>query len=291
MFQQPSVKHGIALLLKGEEGVGKNVWTNVMRSLMGDDKFLETSKPSTVLYGQFTSARRNKILICINEANGKDNHAHNDILKDMITSETFVCEAKGENAVMIRCYDRFIFTTNNDNPINLTPDSRRFVVFDVSSELKGNTAYFRELVAITADPHVRYEFYQHLMRLDISGMDWQNDRPKTLGMMRLMASNSPCEYRYVRDLLAEAQARGENLLTVGSDALFDGFVSWISQQHISKYETNRIKFGIRMAKIIEGCTSIKKTKSNRCAVYHFDVEVGMADLVKRGWVLSAGDDV
>ncbi|KAG2487743.1 hypothetical protein HYH03_013588 [Edaphochlamys debaryana] len=288
LFQEPSKKTGIALLFKGEEGSGKNIWTNIFKLMMGSDKFLETSKPSTVLYGQFTSARRNKVLICINEANGKENHANNDVLKDMITSETFVCEAKGENATMLRCYDRFIFTTNNDNPVALSPDSRRFVVFDVSSELKGNTEYFKRLVRMTEDAHVRYEFYKYLMERDISRVDWYNDRPRTDGMARMIFSNAPLEFRYIHDLML-AQAQDADL-TIPLDELFQGFLEWLARNRMDRYETNGVKFGLRMSKLIQsprnttGICGVSKDKIRGTMVYRFEPGVVLQELQARGWV-------
>ena len=90
IFQQPSKKPGIALVIKGVEGSGKTRWTDLIRLMMGFTMFLETAKPDTVLFGRFTDARRNKFLIVVNESNGKDNYAANDQLKDMITSTSFV---------------------------------------------------------------------------------------------------------------------------------------------------------------------------------------------------------
>ena len=290
MYQQPGKKTGVAILIKGEEGVGKTFWTAVHKGMMGSDKFLETSKPSNVLYGHFTSARRNKVLICINEANGKDNHANNDVLKDMITSETFVCEAKGVDAVMLRAYDRFIFTTNNDNPVSLGPDSRRFVVFDASSKLKGNTEYFKRLADVVADPHVRREYYEFLMARDISGVDWLNDRPRTDGMLRLIANNTPLEYRFVADLLSKARVDRKVDVRMQCDKLFAGFQDWLSANSIFRYETNQVKFGLKMSKLIatdknaSGVRGVTKLKMQMGNVYKFEPAVVLAELVAKGWI-------
>jgi hypothetical protein len=107
----------------------------------------------------------------------------------MITSDTFVWEAKGRDGVQMRAYDRFVFTTNSANCLKINPDSRRFVVYEVSSELKGNASYFKGLSGHIADEHARYEFYQLLMRRDIGDVDWINSRPLTKYYDRMVEMN------------------------------------------------------------------------------------------------------
>ena len=290
MFQFPSVKAGIALLLKGEEGVGKNRLTDLLKLMMGTDKFFETSKPSTSLYGQFTLPRRNKVLICINEANGKENHANNDILKDMITSYTFVCEGKGENQCMLNCYDRFIFTTNNDNSVRVNPDSRRFAMFEVSSELYGNTIYFTTLTAYIDDPHSRREFYEYLMSRDLSGVDWQNERPRTEYMQEMIEANLPLEQAFIRDKMTRAYriSPAGTTLKYQSTVLFEEFCAWLKQGN-HKYETNNIAFGRRISNLtkpntgLAGCTSSKSGN----AIYEFDIDLVCQAMVQKRWMSAS----
>jgi hypothetical protein len=199
IFQQPSRKTGIALLLKGSEGVGKNRFTDILKLMIGDGLFLETAKLASVLFGRFTDARKGRFLVILNEAKGADSHSANDELKDMITSETFVWEAKGRDGVQMRAYDRFIFTTNNSNCIKINPDSRRFVVFEVSSELKGNTAYFKQLSTHMDDPHSRYEFYMHLMQRDISNIG-VDVLPLPLMIDDQVDTSSKSERRFQREI-------------------------------------------------------------------------------------------
>jgi hypothetical protein len=202
IVQQPGVKPGIALLLKGDEGCGKNRATDLFKLVLGADKCLETAKPANDLYGRFTSQREGKFLIVVNEAN--------DLLKDMITSETFVSEAKGVNAYTVNCYARFIFTTNNENCLRVNPDSRRYVVFEVSAALKGDTAYFKRLSAFIADEHARYEFYTFLLARNIADRDWINDRPITA-----MTPSNSVGVRRQRDVPGRERRRRSPMMNRG----------------------------------------------------------------------------
>ena len=124
MFQEPSRKIGIALILKGLQGVGKNRLLDLIKVMMGFSKYLETSRPEHDIYGRFTDARRDKVLIVVNEASRRANVSNDDQLKDMITSETFTCEAKGRDQIKMNCFCRLIFTTNSDNIIKISQPER-----------------------------------------------------------------------------------------------------------------------------------------------------------------------
>ena len=302
IFQEPGVKRGIALLLVGREGAGKNRLTDLLKLMVGEDKFLETANPGSVLYGRFTEPRRGKLVVVINEATAKDNHASNDLLKDMITSSSFVCEAKGRDAVTQRCYDRFMFCTNNVNVLRINPDSRRYVVFEVSSERVGDTQYFRELSAHIDDADTRRLFYKLLMARDLSGRDWMNDRPMTAQYRQMVQLNLPREYEFLRDevLLKAyheigAQARGATV-RVQSSRLFEMFVRYLDRERSaaagggSTYSASQKMFGMRMTALCEGKGEAMAGCSKRAASdgqnYIYEVEVACAAMVQRMWVDS-----
>lgn len=292
IFQQPSHKTGIALLLKGAEGVGKNRMTDLIKLMLGDGLFLETAKPSSVIFGRFTEARRGKFLIVINEANGADNHAASEELKDMITSATFIWEAKGRDGVQMRAYDRFIFTTNNENCLKINPDSRRYVVFEVSSELKGNTAYFKSLSRHIENEHARYEFYQFLMRRNIEHVDWINDRPLTRYYDNMVERNLPREYQFLRDvIIVPAYASNVDLLEKTGSELFVEFQGWLATSTTggSTYSTTINKFGQRMTSLVSGNDSMPGiTKPLRASykAYAFDVDLVVRSMVDKKWIAS-----
>ena len=290
IFQEPSRKTGIALLFKGAEGVGKNRLTDLLNLMLGDGLFLETANPGSVLFGRFTDARRGRFLIVINEASGADNHAANDLLKDMITSERFVWEAKGRDGMQMRAYDRFIFTTNNSNCLKINPDSRRYVVFEVSSELKGNTAYFTELSRFIASEQARFEFFTFLMQRDISRVDWINSRPLTQYYNRMVEINIPREYEFLRDIvILPAYMLAIPVVERCSSELFQEFKQWLDSSSSKTYATTSTKFGSRLSDLVSGSDvlpGVSKPRRRAFRAYAFDVDVVVDAMVIRKWVSS-----
>jgi hypothetical protein len=294
IFKQPSVKTGIAVLLVGCEGAGKNRLTDLLRAMLGPkDRFLQTASPANTLYGRFNRGREGKFLVAINESTGSDNFAANEQIKDMITCDEFISEGKGTNSYPFACFARFIFTTNNDNCLKVNPDSRRYFIKEVASVLKGNTEYFKRLSSHIDDEHGRYEFYRFLMARDISSTDWFNDRPVTDYMLTMIDLNLPLEYQFLKETVASAFSRGDPVIHVQLVKLFRHFITWAARRQISASKLegmNDKKFGVRMSKLVftdamntQGFKGVTKARSGQGIVYSFDVPLVADELVRKRW--------
>lgn len=297
LFQQFAVKTGIALLLRGEEGVGKNRWTDLLREMIGKDKFLQTADPSNTLYGRFTRLREGKFLIVVNEASGKDNFAAQDKLKDMITCDQFVCEGKGTNAYDIECYARFIFTTNNDNCLKVNPDSRRYLVIDVSSEFRGNTDYFKRLSAVINDEHTRYEFHRLLMERDIRHVDWINDRPVSSGHLEMASMNLACEEKFIKSYVMRIAKEDTFIAEYTVENVYNAFRSWIQTNNMEDmlHGLTPLKFANKLskyawnAKTHTGFKGLLKERKTDGVRYVFDVVQIAHEMRAKRWLTE--DDV
>ena len=291
IFQQPSKKPGIALIFKGAEGVGKNRLTDLLHLMIGESAYLETAKPESVLFGRFTDARRNKFLIVINESSAKSNYPAMDQLKDMITATSFVWEAKGRDGVVLNCFDRLLFTTNNSSCVRVNPDSRRFVIFEVSSKLKGDTTYFKRLSELMESPHGRFEFFTFLMERNLSEVDWINDRPMTQCYTRMVENNLCREFKFVRDMIilpACPALPGEKKLEMSASSLFADFCGWLYTTSNSKdYTTEINKFGSKLTSLVEGSNEMKgisKFRRGGGMIYVFDVGMFRNEMVAKMWL-------
>ena len=296
MYQFPAKKTGVALVLKGEEGTGKSLLLELHRDMMGRDKFLQTATPATTLYGRFNRPREGRVLIVINEASGSDNFAANDVIKDMITCDEFQSEGKGTNSYTMGCHARFVFTTNNENVLRVNPDSRRYVVVETSSALKGNTEFFVSLARAHADPEVRVAFYRYLMARDIGGVDWINDRPITESFRQMVVQNLPYEHQYFKSLVLKeyhekrlAERVDSPMVKLTIETLYDGFVAWLSSNHV-RYETTRNKFGLRLTKLVRdeekqtGFGGLGKVRLGTGVTYKLDIRRLVTEMRQHRWL-------
>lgn len=298
MFQQPARKIGKCIVIKGEEGVGKNRATDLMSMMLGKDMFMQTADPATKLYGRFNLSRAGKFLIVVNEASGGDNFPAINSIKDMVTCDTFECEGKGSNVVTMACYARFIYTTNNDNCMKVESGSRRFVVIEASSERKGHTDYWNRLSSFIDDEHGRYEFYKLLMSRDVSNWD-HNEIPVTKYQKEMIVMNLPFEYKFIKHIALKQyiqmqNGKRENVLRVGSNELFTDFLAWMQEiQAREKYDKNGVKFGQEVTKLVwcpershGSFKSVNKKHTRAGVVYVLDVPLMVKEMAEKKWLLD-----
>jgi hypothetical protein len=107
MFQHPSQKIGVALIINGVEGVGKNRLLDLIKLMMGTSKYLETPKTRDV-YDSSATVLRDKILVIINSGVSYDNQT----LKELITSAWGTMSGNNNELGMMN-YSRVVFTMNN----------------------------------------------------------------------------------------------------------------------------------------------------------------------------------
>ena len=308
IFQQPGVKPGVALLLKGEQGVGKNRFTDLLRAMVGSTKFLQTANPANVLYGRFTRLREGRILIVVNEVHGADSFANSELIKDMITCDDFISEGKGTNPYPVSCFSRFVFTTNVANCMRVTSDSRRFEIIETSSELKGNSDFFDHLSAIINSRRACHAIYQSLMARPITGVNWVNDRPITDYYLPMVQQSMPPEYRFLKATLLEAfeeckhMLPEDQVLSISLSLLFENLKTWLvksSNTGRSAYEISNAKFGCRISELIVkpgpgsmttktlAMSGISKKHSKTGNSYVFNLPVVLREMVRVKWLSDA----
>jgi hypothetical protein len=146
IVQQPWRKTEVCVLLYGVQGCGKStIGEYLLRKIIGESKMLITSKADK-MFGKFVNTQ-GKLLAILNECSGKDTFNICDILKDAISMTMTEQEKKGVDAVAVTDYTNFIFTTNNILCAKINDNTRRYVIYETSNKMIGNSKYFNEFAA------------------------------------------------------------------------------------------------------------------------------------------------
>jgi len=180
MVKRPHQKSNVAILLYGKQGCGKGIILDFMRtSVLGQHCTYQTSNPERDILAKFSSGMVGRVLVQLDEV--KALHGHSDVLKDLITGDTFVYEEKYAKAVTTKNYANMVFTTNNENALSVPMDDRCHLLFRCSDKYKGNEAYFSTLLAHLKEPDTARAVYQYLMGRDLSAYpdDFQHGLPRT----------------------------------------------------------------------------------------------------------------
>jgi Family of unknown function (DUF5906)/Poxvirus D5 protein-like len=142
IFQRPDEVH-TALVLCGLQGVGKNGFVDPLGELFGQHYVSLSSLGE--LMSNFNFHLKNAVLIHANEAFWGGHKKEIGVLKAMITDKTCLIEPKGKDRIEVPNYKHVIMSSNEDWPVHLDMDDRRFLVLRVSSERKEDTVYFKAI--------------------------------------------------------------------------------------------------------------------------------------------------
>jgi hypothetical protein len=119
----------------------------------------------------------------------------------MITEQHCLIEGKGKDRIVVRNFKHLIISSNEDWPVHLDPDDRRFLVLNVSEAKKEDQKYFGEL-----DSELKNGGYAALL-YDLLNEDLTNFNPRILP--RCLASfgikirSADSIERYLYDVLCE----------------------------------------------------------------------------------------
>jgi hypothetical protein len=141
--QHPGVKCYICIVLRGGEGVGKNVFFNEFGHLFGPHAITVTQKEH--ISGHFNKHLRACCLLCANEAFYAGDKQHEATLKSLITDETLMVEAKGYDATAESNRLGLVVLSNESWIVPAGIGARRFTVLDCGDEHIQDTPYFKAI--------------------------------------------------------------------------------------------------------------------------------------------------
>ena len=140
IVQQPDVKLGTALAIRGEPGVGKTKVGEVFGSLLKPHYAL-VADPRYVT-GQFNSHMASLLLLHADEAFWAGDKRSEGKLKDLVTGTEHFLEFKGVDPIPVHNYMRLFVTGNADWLVPAAFRERRWAIIDASTAHIQDHAYF-----------------------------------------------------------------------------------------------------------------------------------------------------
>lgn len=251
MIQKPSERLPLAFIIKGNQGTGKSLFLNTIGNLI-NDKYYTSSSDMSDFFGRFATGFLNKLLVNLDEAEGRDTFDFEGKMKTAITSEKIRIEKKGFDQIYINNYARLIITTNKNNPIRIDVKERdrRYVVFNTTDKFLNKKTYtgdfWTKLAKYFKTPEFVAALYNELNEMDISKLD-PLKRPITKSYKALAAQSYPIESLFLEDLITEKYSLDDSKISsqkvdiLGSD-LYDIYKSYCSQYVSDKAPKSLKKF-------------------------------------------------
>jgi Family of unknown function (DUF5906) len=141
--QNPGRPGGAALVLRGDQGVGKGQFVQHYAYLFGQN-YVQVYKPEQVL-NRFNAHLAQAIVLFADEALFAGNPQHEPILKALVTEEEMLIEHKGVDAIRARSCLHTIIATNAEFAVRVSPGDRRFCCMEVGNACKENHPYFHAI--------------------------------------------------------------------------------------------------------------------------------------------------
>lgn len=244
-----------AIILKSIQGCGKDTLFDWFGNhILGSDYYINTDK-AELIFGRFNSCIENKILVVMNETNGKDTFSINENIKCAITAKENTIEHKGKAPYKNTNNIAYVFLTNNDNPIKVPHDDRRFCGIECNNNIANNFDYFKNLNDEINNKSYDRAFYNYLLTIDVNNYDFTNNRPITSFYNNMKELNTPIIAKFFEDMINKYY--NDKTVNFTASTLYDNFNSFIKNNNF-KIEYTSTKFGIDI-KNYEGIEK-KRTK-------------------------------
>ena len=201
IFQNPDRLPAVALVMKSGQGWGKDRVIDCISKLLGSQYVHRTAKTEEV-FGQFNSAIKNKILLQLNELEGKDGFANKEKLKNLITENETSINQKNLQEYVQSNFVRIVICSNNSTPIEIPAGDRRFVVTQAST-MKPSTEHFNTLSKLMEDESELFSLYQFFMGYDLGDISLRNCRPKTQAYKEMQTNTIHPFYYWLNDALMD----------------------------------------------------------------------------------------
>jgi len=208
IIQNPSEKCEVALVFRDEDGVvslgggtGKNLFFDELIGMrvIGEDYYASIASNAEI-YDKFNGMLKSKLVVNVEEADGKDNHSNANQLKSAITKKKMSVNEKGINQYKVQDLATYFLSTNTRNPVPAGLANRRFAPFDVDKSFRGNEKYFKDLLEAIRDPDVIWAYYQYLKsyKTYLSPFEFQKNIPNTSALKDMVRLNCPNWLRWIK---------------------------------------------------------------------------------------------
>ena len=151
MFQFPEVKSGSAILMRSIQGIGKNLWWDVISAILGSS-YTGYITHKQHLEGNFNAHLENKLLVVCDEMGLGSNREIANLMKARITQQVSMLERKGQDAVVMKSYERYVWLSNEKWPVRVEQSDRRWACIQGTSNIH-TMAYYQNFARFYENPN------------------------------------------------------------------------------------------------------------------------------------------
>ena len=301
IFQDPAHKVPTCIILKGKQGVGKNIILDAIGNMLNKSHYITSSKPND-FFGEHAEGYYRKLLVNLNEAEGKDTFDFEGKIKSFISEDTIMINPKNVRPTEISNHARTIITTNKQNPIPIDVKSkdRRYCVFQSTDEyLKKSRKFWSLLYNHLRKPEVMSALYQHFMSFDLSNYDWIKKRPVTQAYKDMCSLYSPVEALFFEEFycleqwkeVLEDEYEKNDYIKINTTILFEMYEKFCKKNRFLKDDTKATSIRSFVNKLVGLELPMTRGKSMGVVVWSFVPEKVYEFIEEKRWINSWKEEV
>lgn len=317
LIQKPSERIPICLIIKSKQGIGKNLTLDTIGSIINKYHYITSSNPKD-FFGDYAEGFYRKLLVNMNECEGKDTFDFEGKVKSFISEDTITLNPKFVRQTTISNFARVIITTNKPNPIPIDVRSkdRRYVVNQSTEEYlkpKYGEVFWSKLVEHFKKPEFIKILYDYFNSIDISKIKWKEERPITQAYLDMCKLYIPVECLFLENWIENKRYRNNENCFIDDDDSDDDTDDDISNNknstklYNSRFEIKTVKFYQQYVEYCKLCgfindksfqpninkftgrlteleLSILKTTTSVTSVFRFTPKNVYDIMVKKNWI-------
>jgi putative DNA primase/helicase len=260
IIQKPEIKHETCLLLQGIEGCGKNKFVEIVKRVLGETLCFDTYNIDDII-GGFNSQLSGKLLVIGDELVGYAGFKKSDFIKGMLTSPNISITKKGVDTIAEKSFQRYIFTTNNDETLRISNNDRRICIIGVSSSKVCDFQYFKALTIEMDELDNIKGLFDYLNTYDLSTYDFRK-APKTALKIETINNQLDDIYHWFIDYADSHGKTRKKEFSITSKEAYDSYSDYAGRN------TRRKDFNTKMVKLLK--CEYKKRNMGRCYIFDID---------------------
>lgn len=260
-LKNPNKLTNTALIFKSVQGVGKNIFFDWFgNSVIGSDYYFST-QDINLLFGSFNPNLANRIMVVIDEISYKETQEIVEKLKAHITQPINMINQKGAKIYENKNHIGYVMFTNNDNPIKIDINDRRYLAIECIPDYANNNEYIKNILKEMEDMKYARAFYDYLIKMESEYYDFTNSRPTTAFYEDLKEVNIPLASKFLENMIYN-----KNSSEYTGSQFFNEYKIYLEDNNFDKSKTTSTSFGLQLKKY----KSVEKKQTSKGVTYVID---------------------
>jgi len=299
IFQDPNRKVPICVIFKGKQGTGKNMMLDAIGNMLNKTHYITSSKP-TDFFGDHAEGFCKKLLVNLNECEGKNTFDFEGKIKSFITEDTITVNPKNVRPYSIANMARTVITTQKPNPIpiDVKTKDRRYVVYKTTDKyIKMSSKFWTQLHNHLRKPETMQALYQWFMTFNLTDFDWIKRRPLTEAYKEMCNLYSPIEALFFEEFYDNeiwlglgVSGRKDEVVTIPMQELFEEYEGFCRRHRFLKDDTKATSSRAFISKLVDLEIPMTRYKAHGTNSIKLSPQEVYDYIDKKRWINGYRDD-